>query len=90
MKLKAYKVWVDGESREWGREFLGHITGETKDACLKSAIDKFDCECRSIRLFPVGERVKLHGYLSEQGRTRALRSDFNSMCSDEQDAYMGR
>lgn len=90
MKLKAYKAWSDGESGEWGREFLGHITGETKDACLKSAIERFDCEYRNIRLFPVGERVKLHGYLSEQGKARALRSEFNSMCGDEQDAYMDR
>ena len=89
MKLKAYKAWTDSESGEWGRSLLGYVSADTEDACRLAAAEKFGCEYFRIRLFKIGERVKLHGYMSERSRAACLRAEFNAMSSDEQDAYMG-
>lgn len=90
MKLKVYKAWRDGESGEWGREFLGYVSGENEETCRENAVEKFSEDWADLRLYSVGERVKLHGWLSEEARGDTLRKEFNSMCREEQDAYMGR
>ena len=89
MKLKAYKAWTDGDSGEWGREYLGCFYGETSEEILTAASNKSEWYEVDIRLFPIGERVKLHGYLSDSARADCLRDEFNAMCHEEKNAYFG-
>lgn len=87
MKMKAYKITRDGESGEWHRAFLGHATAENEEKCHELAIAKFGYGYHNTQVFPVGERVKLFGYLSGRSCARVLRAEFNDMSRDEQDAY---
>ncbi len=89
-RFKLYRHVNDEESGEWYRSLLGYVRADNENEAMAEGVKTYGLQWREMRVYPVGVRVKLSGYMTAETQGRLLRESFNSMGRDEQDAYMGR